>query len=386
MAPGKFDAALQLIYRAGMDPAQWPTALAAISDHVGATGALIANHNLELDEGLLIASRLRPDLSDLYVERYGNNPYSTKIKDRSPGMPVAGSDLVDAEEIRRTEFFADIFEPQRIVNHVMIGHHGMMQGADTGGLAVMLDARAADRIDDVLCQLTRLAPHICSALDLSLAVQRARPDRQDVVLLLEALSTPALLLDRAGRVVHANCLAEALMAERGGPCLDSDGKLTFSPVTEDHVLRGMIGRAVAIADGSDQETGPLVARLRRGPGVFPLLACVTPLPLHSRDSWPTIRAGNAFVLVRLMVPPSAVTLRTDVAMRLFDLTSREAKVATMVAAGLTMPQIARELDLSPATVRTYLTRCFDKTSVRSQSALAHLLASLPHALNLGDDA
>ena len=54
------------------------------------------------------------------------------------------------------------------------------------------------------------------------------------------------------------------------------------------------------------------------------------------------------------------------------LSAREAEVARLVSLGLTDKQIARELAIGVASVRTYLQRIFDKTGVQRRAGLARL--------------
>lgn len=56
------------------------------------------------------------------------------------------------------------------------------------------------------------------------------------------------------------------------------------------------------------------------------------------------------------------------------LSPREREVADAVARGLTDKQIARELGLSPTSVRTYLNRLFEKTGTQRRAALARWAA------------
>lgn len=53
------------------------------------------------------------------------------------------------------------------------------------------------------------------------------------------------------------------------------------------------------------------------------------------------------------------------------LSPREREVAAAVARGLTDKEIARELGLSPTSVRTYLNRLFDKTGAQRRAGLVH---------------
>jgi DNA-binding CsgD family transcriptional regulator len=55
------------------------------------------------------------------------------------------------------------------------------------------------------------------------------------------------------------------------------------------------------------------------------------------------------------------------------LSPREREVAAAVARGLTDKEIARELGLSPASVRTYLNRLFEKTGAQRRAGLARWL-------------
>ena len=43
---------------------------------------------------------------------------------------------------------------------------------------------------------------------------------------------------------------------------------------------------------------------------------------------------------------------------------------------MTAPDVAMALGVSLNTVKTHLSHCFDKTGVRSQTALAHLVATV----------
>ncbi len=61
----------------------------------------------------------------------------------------------------------------------------------------------------------------------------------------------------------------------------------------------------------------------------------------------------------------------------FGLTVAEARVADLVSGGLTGPQAAGKLGVSPTTVKTHLKHAFDKTGVNSQVALARLIGTLP---------
>ena len=58
---------------------------------------------------------------------------------------------------------------------------------------------------------------------------------------------------------------------------------------------------------------------------------------------------------------------------LFDLTQSEVRVATLIAQGRTIAEIAIEVGVTLKTARTYLDRIFAKTGAHRQSDLAAML-------------
>ena len=64
----------------------------------------------------------------------------------------------------------------------------------------------------------------------------------------------------------------------------------------------------------------------------------------------------------------------DIIAALFDLTPAEARIARGIAQGLSLEDLAVQLGVSVATVRSHLKRAFVKTSTSRQAELAALLS------------
>jgi DNA-binding CsgD family transcriptional regulator len=60
----------------------------------------------------------------------------------------------------------------------------------------------------------------------------------------------------------------------------------------------------------------------------------------------------------------------------YGLTQAEAKVALAASSGLSIPETANRLGLSPNTIKTHLRRIFAKTGTSRQTELARLMASI----------
>lgn len=71
---------------------------------------------------------------------------------------------------------------------------------------------------------------------------------------------------------------------------------------------------------------------------------------------------------------TTVELTDDTAAR-FALTNREREMITLIAQGLTNKEIAYELNISPATVRTHIYNLYQKTGVQSRIALINKISS-----------
>ncbi|NEH53790.1 helix-turn-helix transcriptional regulator, partial [Rhizobium leguminosarum] len=91
--------------------------------------------------------------------------------------------------------------------------------------------------------------------------------------------------------------------------------------------------------------------------------------------------SGARVLIHIVDPEAKTRRQAQQLQHIFGLTEAETRVAALIGSGMNLPEIARVLGISSNTVKTHTGRCFGKTGVRSQAALARLIASIPIAGN-----
>ncbi len=94
-------------------------------------------------------------------------------------------------------------------------------------------------------------------------------------------------------------------------------------------------------------------------------------PDDLRNAVRVVAAGEALLspaVTRRVMDAAAVTPRRD-DRRLAVLTDREREVLTHIAAGRSNDELARELSISPATARTYVSRLLAKLDARDRSQL-----------------
>jgi DNA-binding CsgD family transcriptional regulator/PAS domain-containing protein len=199
---------------------------------------------------------------------------------------------------------------------------------------------------------------------------------QKLAAILHAMPNPALLLDRNGRIVHANPAAEALLTAADGLTFDRNGRLQLAAIlpAETGAVTRALALALDVATGAGTELSEPV-RITRPSGAGPLLLLPVPLPPPAFQLWELSDVARVMVLI---IDPSSQRNGVGAALRkTFGLTAAEARVVTLVGSGLSGPQTAQVLGVSPATVKTHLTHSFDKIGVRSQLELVRILSALP---------
>ena len=373
MGQATFGETIDAVYRAAAEPKSWSTTLEQIADHVGGSGALLVHNNLDRRTGAIVVGRLRDDLSNAYLREHIANPVTLAVVARGRiGRPDLASTFVADAIVRHTAYHADILEPQRIVDQIALPVASFSGSGRTGGFGITLNERQADDRCAAVERMARLAPHLSRALDLSLEIAQHRDEGRRSDMLLDALPTAALLLDRTGRIVRANMFAERIVGAEDGIGTRSGRFLAGSLPDEDRRLRRAIMRALAFRADDDSEGLEQALSINRPSGLTPLLMILTPLAPVPFAFWEIVEHG-ARLLVQIVDPISRLDNRTDALQEAYGFTAAEARIAALISSGLTAPQAAQVLGLSSATVRTHLAHCFDKAGVRSQVSLARLV-------------
>jgi DNA-binding CsgD family transcriptional regulator len=370
--------AVDAIYRAAASPQLWPDTLTLLADYVGAIGGLVAYANpAEPSSGVLVTGRLRDDLTRLYLERYVLNPYARAMAKAPVGQVQVTSRLVEAASIRRTAYHADILVPQAIEDHVQISHPSLTRNGSSGGIAFPLNGRQSDEVGEAIARLRRLAPHLARAIDFNLQLGRQENGIWQVQHILDAMPSAAMLINRKGGIIRMNAAADALLGEADGiSIIKSDGlRLNAHVPAEARMLAASLVQALAVARRDDQGFNDAL-RISRASGRPPLLVLITPLPPSSFALWEAVD-GGARAMVQIVDVHAPASAQAESLRMAAGLTAAEARVAALIGGGLTTLAAAAVLGISANTVKTHLQRCFDKTGVRSQVALARLLASIP---------
>jgi DNA-binding CsgD family transcriptional regulator len=349
------------ITQVAVDPSCWTLALDRIAAVTGAVGAaLIPIKTSDRPLGLNFSASLAESM-DAYVREgwYEHDERSRGIpKLRSTGITV-DQDHTSREEMRRSPFY-DFLRRYGFQWFVGVAFNA---GEDDWCLAIQRSPKQGPFSPVEQRQLLALRASMTTAATIARELGFARA--LGISDAFDMMETAALLIDRCGRVVRTNKVADAKL---GDHLRIVDRQLITDDRNAATALRQIIERAIANA-----ETGaalmPPVAVAR--PGRRALAVYAVPLGGVVRD---VLTAVRAIVIVRDLeecpMPPEAHVRN------LFSLTCAEANLAMRVASGAHLEVAANELGIAYQTARNQMQAIFAKTDTHRQAEIVALFARL----------
>jgi DNA-binding CsgD family transcriptional regulator/PAS domain-containing protein len=371
---------LDLIYSAIAAPSQWSDVLVGVSDYLGAEGGMLAYVPPPLSAQLptQILGRLPEEPSIIFRQHYPWNPWTEAVAKFPFGKAVSANSLIEPGLIKKTAFYADVLAPWGHADIIDINHRALATKGSVGGFGFCLTDRNATSAEECVRKLDPLTPHLCRAFETSLLMGDQASELKTVSAILEFMPNGALIMDERGRVMQANAAAERLLQRSDGITYDRRGNLQLTAVlpSERPLLSRFIKNVIEIARGASSIlVGSEPLRISRQSGAPALLILAVPLPRPPFAFWESIGKGRALVVI---VDPSAESHAQAATMQAaFGLTAAEARVALLLASGVTSGKMPALLGLTTDTIKTHLRRCYAKTGTHSQAELMRLLTMLP---------
>ena len=222
--------------------------------------------------------------------------------------------------------------------------------------------------------LGHMLPHIARVLKMQERMRQLERHADDLVAALDRLPTAALIVSEKLGVVCANGRGERLL--QGDDSLRSrGGKLVADRPSDTNQIQAALRESIRLADGMHSEvaTPPKVVEVTRV-GKPPLRLLFAPLRPRYRVRR---RARRARVLVLVYDPARQLQLDAELVERIHGLTYTEAQVATALAEGLSLAEIAQMRRCAEETVRSHIKRIFKKTGTNRQGELVKLVLASP---------
>lgn len=219
--------------------------------------------------------------------------------------------------------------------------------------------------------LQALLPLLQRIVRLYLVIGESERRRRIAEHVLETSGVGVVLVDSAGSVITANAAAHAIMGHTHVLGIH-DGRLHAQRRADQHLLLRHIREKSEQQSAGEAQSGCYAAfALLRDDHALPVTVMVRPGPPFGPASAPLRRTAT----VILRDPARRLSLAGPDLETLFGLSPAEARLAQLLADGMSMEEAALQLGVSRNTVRSQLQAVFAKTGTNRQGDLVRLLLS-----------
>jgi DNA-binding CsgD family transcriptional regulator len=282
-------------------------------------------------------------------------------------QPIATTDLVPFRELAESELYRQWAKPQGFVDFVSAV-------IDRTAISVAIFGVFRHQRDGIVDeqarrQLSLVAPHIRRAVLIGRMFEFKAAEIATFVDTLDGLSAGMYLVDPEGRLIHANAAGNAIL-DAGDILSSAGGRLVARDAQVDRTLRDVFA-AAGQGDAALGIKGIAVPLLGRNGERY--VAHALPLTSGARR-----RAGVVYTAtVALFVRKAALALASapEAIGSAFRLTPTELRVLLAIVEVGGIPEVAAAFGVADTTVRTHVSRLFEKTGAARQADLVKLVAS-----------
>lgn len=364
---------LSSLYDAMLDDARWPATSALIDDAVGLTGNGLAVVDGPKNDmrvgfvGLYYRGRRRQDLEREYLELYHpTDERIPRLRRRPYGRFMHVSEQYPPGELKRSRAYNECLCRIQYGNSLAVtleGKNGSHIGWSIGDPVASNDWSPSQI--EMLGSLTR---EIRQFVLVRQELVRARARSTTVTALLDSSRIGVVHVDRRGRILAANDRAGDIL--RGGDGVsDGNGMLRARAAADNRRLAGLL--AAALPGTAETATGGSM-RIRRGPGLSPIVVYVKPVPVPQPD----YGARHVAALVLLVEPGRRHRIEPGLLASTLGLTRAEAQVAAWLAEGRSVRDMATSTGRTKGAVYWHLKQMYQKLAISRQADLVRLVLSI----------
>jgi len=374
----EYDHLLAHLYQGALDAQPWQSALPALRRALDAQVVSLILRPPSVDDQGVILNCVRPesghddedtglaDPGDWQASAYREQFFALDpFVDLPRDQVVTLEDLLPDEALRKSDYYLHYLEPIGLFR--ILG----VDTAEPGGMLARLRAsrrrceRRFGRAERGL--LTLLTPHLRRALEIYARLNRTTSERDIYAGAVNQLSVATIILDEQGRVLTSNDVGRALLAQGDGLSLRND-RLHIEGRDINQELQAALS---AIIRARQRSEAALVRALRvpRAGNRTDLGLVIRPVPGGQSREGQAIPAAAVFISDPELQESASQHILGD----LFGLTPAEARLATLLARGLSLAQVSAAQHISPHTARAQLKSVFAKTGVSRQAELVRLV-------------
>jgi DNA-binding CsgD family transcriptional regulator/PAS domain-containing protein len=356
---------ISLVYDAAIDQSLWENAIEKVAYFVGGVGAglfwkdvdaqhVSAPHCFGIAWPLPVAL-----FRQIYPAAVGH--FLGEID-----QPIATADLLPYDELAKSDFYREWAQPQGLIDFVS----AVLDKSSTS--VAMFGVFRHERnglVDDQARRNMRLiAPHIRRAALIARMFDLRVAEAATFADTLDGLDAGLYLVDADARLIHANTAGQAILDARD-------------------ILHEIRGHLVALDPRVNQTLRDVFATAGQGDSALGARGIAVPLmgqdgQRHVAHALPLTsgarrRAGVAYrAVAALFVRKAALAMppRSEVIGKAFNLTPTELRVLLAIVEVGNVPEVASALGVADTTIRTHVSRLFEKTGAVRQADLIKLVA------------
>jgi DNA-binding CsgD family transcriptional regulator/PAS domain-containing protein len=360
---------VERVYEAAFDAGKWPSLLQSLQRRFGGPATLRLREIGSDAVGLMLVEGQDPAFAASFREYYCKlNPWIGAAKHLPAPCLRRSHELVDQDALERSEFYNDWLRPQ----DAYFGMGAVLSRSHQWEtiVGVIRPKRAGPFSVTEAGLLRRFLPHLKRAIVIRRRLGTAALERRLGLEVMEALSVGVLLLDRTGRMLFANAVAQGLLSE--GDAITAAGSRLRAATRQGAARLETLVRNAAAIDAQETEMAGGMMALPNGDRSEALSILVCPYRRAEPDIDLVEPAVVVFIGRRrpLRILPPAIT-------RLYGLSPAEADLAGAIIAGSTPAEHAHRSRIAAETARGYLKSIFVKTGTGRQSALVAALLADP---------
>ena len=355
------------IYDAVIDPAQRNDVLDKIANFTGGhSGGLLSKHSLSKSEVLYCYVGADPNSLQVYSESYPKLDPTADSPCFGVEQVVSATDLVPYEEFRRGRFYREWARPHGWVD---VASAVIEKSATSCTFLSVVRHEANGLVDDEMRRrMALLIPHVRRALLIGKTIHRKQTEAVCFSDVLDGLSSGMILVDASGRIVHTNNAGNAIL-DAGDFLRAVCGRLVASDLAINAALREIL----VAANAGDAALGVkgIALPLSAHDGER-YVAHVLPLTSGARrEAGLAYNAVAALFIRKASLEPFSPP---EVIGEMYKLTPTELRVLLAIVDIGGVPEVAAALGVAVTTVKTHLSRLFEKTGVARQADLVKLVA------------
>jgi DNA-binding CsgD family transcriptional regulator len=362
------------IYDAALDPDLWPGVLEKGCRFVGGVASNLYSEDSAAKTGNIHYTwGVDRHYGRLYYDKYIKfNPFTTAQLFFDAEQIISVGDIMPYEEFRETLFYKEWAQPQGWVDAAS----AVLDKSATSYAAMSVIRHERDGLvdDDARWRMSLLVPHVRRAVLIGKVIELHKAEASTLADTLDGLTAGMFLVDKTGRIVHANESGHVMIGEARFVRAAS-GRLIATDARANQSLQDIFA-AAECGDDAVGVKGISVALPARAGQEY--VAHVLPLTAGMRRRAGASYAAVAAVFVRKATLDVPSPLET-VAKR-HRLTPSELRVLLAIVEIGGVPEVANALGISETTVKTHLRHLFEKTSTTRQADLVKLVARFANPL------